>query len=300
MTIDEFITTVFCLTDDFLIAELDGERLRRRGPKPTVADSVVLTCELVGEFLSCDTDSGIFTYFRRHHAKLFPKLLEVHHRTTFARQASNLWKMKERLHAFLQRRIDGDPLVTIVDSFPVPVCRFARAYRCRRLAPEAAYGYDEMQKQTFYGLRAHVAVSWPGVIRTAELAPANTHDTRMAPHVLYGAKGWALADRNYWSPDLFERMERERLSLLAPFRSRKGGSEEHKKRWSGRLTRMRRRVETVIGQLTGRFNAKKVWAMDRWHAWNRWIRKVTSHTLGVWLCRREGLPPLRFAELIDD
>jgi hypothetical protein len=84
------------------------------------------------------------------------------HRTTFGRQASNLWKMKERLQARLHRQIDKDPFVSITDSFPVPVCRFARAYRCRRLAPEAAYGHDAMQKQTFYGLRGHVAVTWPG------------------------------------------------------------------------------------------------------------------------------------------
>jgi hypothetical protein len=254
MTLDDFITRVFCLTDDFLADYLEKTGpLRQRGPEPTVPDSVVLTCELVGEFLSKDTDSGIFTYFRRHHSGLFPELLEVH-RTTFGRQASNLWKMKERLQARLHRQIDKDPFVSIVSgSFPVPVCRFARAYRCLgRLAPEAAYGHDAMQKQTFYGLRGHVAVTWPGVIRTAELAPANTHDTEMAPHVLYGAKGWTLADSNYWSPDLFERLEKGSLSLLAPSKSKKEGTKEHKGRWSGLLTRMRRRVETVIGQLTGR------------------------------------------------
>ena len=247
MTIDDFIITVFCLTDDFLTDYLDGERLRRRGPKPTVADSVVLTCELVGEFLSYDTDSSIFTYFRRHHAELFPKLLEVH-RTTFGRQASNLWKMKERLHKYLQDQIDGDPLVSIADSFPVPVCRFARAYRCQRLAPEAAYGYDEMQKQTFYGLRGHVAITWPGVIQSAELAPANTHDTKVAPHVLSEARGWALADRNYWSPDLFRRLKAGALSLLTPFKSRKiSDDKEAEKRWSGRLTRLRRRPSCLDG-----------------------------------------------------
>jgi len=78
----------------------------------------------------------------------------------------------------------------------------------------------------------------------------------MAPHVLYGAKGWTLADSNYWSPDLFERLEKGSLSLLAPSKSKKKskkeGTKEHKGRWSGLLTRMRRRVETVIGQLTGR------------------------------------------------
>jgi hypothetical protein len=62
----------------------------------------------------------------------------------------------------------------------------------------------------------------------------------------------------------------------------------------------RRRIETVIGRLVGRFNAKNVWAMDRGHAVSRWLRKMASRTMGVLLCRQQGRPPLRFAELIDD
>jgi hypothetical protein len=73
MTLDDFITTVFCVTDDFMQAVLGGERLRKRGPRPTVPDSVVVTCELVGEFLGYDTDSGIYRYIRRHHlSEFFP------------------------------------------------------------------------------------------------------------------------------------------------------------------------------------------------------------------------------------
>jgi hypothetical protein len=44
----------------------------------------------------------------------------------------------------------------------MPVCRFGRAYRCRRLAGLAAFGRDEGAKQTCYGLRAHLRVCWPG------------------------------------------------------------------------------------------------------------------------------------------
>ncbi|MES3630266.1 MAG: hypothetical protein PPP56_08875 [Longimonas sp.] len=71
MTLDDFITTVFCVTDDFMQAALGGGRLRKRGPRPTVPDSVVVTCELVGEFLGYDTDSGIYRYIRRHHLSGF-------------------------------------------------------------------------------------------------------------------------------------------------------------------------------------------------------------------------------------
>lgn len=295
MSLDDYIITVFCTVDDFLTDYLKGKRLRQRGPRPTVPDSVVLTCEIVGEFLEYDTDSGIFAYFRRHHGELFPELLKIC-RTTFARQAANLWKVKEHLHTFLQQQVSGDRLVTITDSFPVPVCRFARAPRCKRLASETAYGYDELARQTFYGLRAHVSVFWPGVLRHAELAPASESDVAMAPEVLFRARGWVLADRNYWSPDLAEQLKRKDVALLAPFKSKT----HEKVPFPPNLTRLRRRIETVIGQLVGRFNAKKVWAMDRWHIVSRWLRKIASHTMAVLLCRQEGLPPLRFAELIND
>jgi hypothetical protein len=59
-------------------------------------------------------------------------------------------------------QISFDPAISILDSFPMPVCRFGRAYRCRRLAGLAAFGRDEGAKQTFYGLRAHLRICWQG------------------------------------------------------------------------------------------------------------------------------------------
>ena len=60
----------------------------------------------------------------------------------------------------------------------------------------------------------------------------------------------------------------------------------------------RRRVETVIGQLTGRSQLKRVWARDAWHLWSRWLRTLLSHTMAVLLCQRAGLGSLQFANLI--
>jgi Transposase DDE domain len=139
----------------------------------------------------------------------------------------------------------------LVDSFPMPTCRFARAYRCRRLPEESAFGYDETAKQTFYGLKkGHLRVCWPGVIVEADLAPANTHDLlRMAEELLEGAQGWALGDRNYWSPCAMDRLKAEGLDLLAPYKSRK----QEKEPWPRSLTQKRRRIETIIGQLVERY-----------------------------------------------
>jgi hypothetical protein len=52
--------------------------------------------------------------------------------------------------------------------------------------------------------------------------------------------------------------------------------------------------------LVVRYNAKKMWARDVWHLRSRFVRKVLSHTVAVLLCRRAGLGPLRFSELLSD
>jgi hypothetical protein len=127
---------------------------------------------------------------------------------------------------------------------------------------------DEMSKQTFYGIRAHLHVCWPGLIVDMNLAPANVHDLHMAEELLLergGAKGWALGERNYWSPRPTERLKAEGLDLLAPYRSKK----REKGFWPRFVVRKRRRIETVIGQLVERYRAKKMWTRDRWHLTSR-------------------------------
>jgi hypothetical protein len=63
--LDTFITTVFCLIDDWL----KEPRIRRRGPAPKLADSEVLAIEVVGEFLGTETDKGLYDHFRRQPAR---------------------------------------------------------------------------------------------------------------------------------------------------------------------------------------------------------------------------------------
>ena len=125
MDLNTFIIAVLCLTDDWL----KGRKLRQRSPTPKLSDAEVLTIEIVGEYLGIDTDEGLYAYFRRHYKEWFPALAEVH-RTTFTRQAANLWVAKRSLREHLLDRIHFDPEVSLIDSFPVPTCRFARAYRC--------------------------------------------------------------------------------------------------------------------------------------------------------------------------
>ena len=187
MDLESFIVTVFCLIDDVL-RDIFPHKLRQRGPAPVLADSEVLTIETVGEFLGLDTDQELHAYFRRHFGHLFPRLRTVH-RTTFLRQAANLWAVKRVLWQHLASATHHDAAVALIDSLPVPVCRFARASRCRTFAGFATFGHDALAHQTYYGPRLHLRVTWPGVITAAALAPARAADGTVAPQLFAGLTG---------------------------------------------------------------------------------------------------------------
>jgi hypothetical protein len=285
-----FIVAVFCLIDD----RIEERALRARGPLPKLSDAEVLTIEVVGEFLGLDTDEAIFRYFRRHYGEWFPTLRFVH-RTTFARQAANLWKVKEDLWQELLSLAPHEPTFAICDSMPLPACLFARAYRCKRFRGEAAFGKDTLIKQTFYGFRVHVRVCWPGVITRFSVAPANAHELSVVPELAESTSGWLVGDRNYHSPRAREELALMGIELLAPYSSKK--REPNPKR-SAFLSRLRYRIDTVFSQLVERYCVKRVWARDMWHLMSRLLRKVLSHTVAFLLNHRAGNQPLQLSKLL--
>lgn len=296
MSLDDFIITCFCLIDEMLPCLTGGKSVRERGPKPTLSDSEVITMEMVGSYLGENQDKALYEYFRENWSHFFPQLRQVH-RTTFVRQAANLWALKERLWCWLRDEvISYDPFMSIVDSVPLPVCRFARAPWCARFRGEASYGKDHADRQTFYGFRLHAQLSWPGLLTRAFLAPANEADGEIAPILLEGTSGVVLGDRNYWLPDLQAYLRTKGIFLQAPFR--KAHSPQAAQYQSRVLGRVRYLIDTVFGQLTDRCQMKRVWARDLWHLRNRLLRFLLMHTVCFFLNQQEGAPYLQFDRLV--
>ena len=294
LDLDTFIVNMFCLIDDTLNLHLSQKRLRERGPQPRLADSEVLAIEIVGEYLGINQDKAMFDYFRRHYAHFFPALAIVR-RTTFTRQAANLWKLKEALWQKLVEQTYCDTNFSIVDSFPVAVCKFARAPRSKSFRGEANYGKDHTIKQTFYGFRFHVRVCWPGVITRILVAPADQSDLAVVEEVVTETEGYVLADRNYWKPELTHQLSQQGIEMLVPYKKRSLDPNPQRSSW---LSSFRYRIETVFSQIVERFQVKRVWARDMWHLSSRVMRKVLSHTAAIVLNRVEGNSPLRLANLL--
>lgn len=291
MDLDELMIRIYCLFDDALA----GRRLRQRGPAPTLSDSEVLTMETVGEYLGLDQDTALFAYFRTQWGDWFPGVRRIH-RTTFVRQAANLWRVKEGLWQHVVGRTPRLTTLACIDSVPLPACQFARAYRCRRFKGDAAFGKDLLVRQVFYGFRLHVRLGWPGIITRMALAPANVSDRAMVWSVADHTDGDLIGDRNYWSPPLTAELAEHGIRLHAPFFLRRRDPQPHQSRL---LSRLRYRIDTVFGQLAERYHIKRLWAKDLWHLGSRLLRKVLSHTVAVFLNALLGRPYLHLAQLCN-
>lgn len=304
MDLDTLIITMFVTIDDEIkIAQqrLRVGRLRQRGPAPRLADAELLTMECVGEFLGLDADKHVVTYFARHFPHFFPALARTH-RTTFARQAANLWHLKELVWRRLVAEVaPADDRLHIVDSMPIPVCRFARAPFCQHLRGAARYGKNHADRQTFYGFRLHARLTWPGLISEVVLAPANQSEQSLLPPLTDTAPAncAVLGDRNYCGPGLGARLAADGQRLVTPpVRQAKHDPEPARgKKWA--YSDMRYLIDTVFGQLTDRFQIKRVRARDLWHLTGRVYRKVLAHTLALLLNMEQGNRPLQFEQLVQ-
>ena len=294
-TEEEFIIAVFCLVEDEAKPLLET-KLRSRGFGPQLSDAEVLTIEIVGEFLGYTTDTAIWTYFRRHWRALFPALGS---RSTFARQAANLWAIKQMLHARLVRRLGAHEMeVFVVDGLPMPVCAFCRAPRVRRFGGEAAFGYCASKKQHYFGFKGEIVITASGLIVSATAIAANADERDGVWELTQGVRGLLIGDKGFIGQALAEQLARERSLKLETTAVRKNMRETRPEARRRHLGRVRKMVETVIGQLAERFHIERVHARDRWHLTSRIARKILAHTVAVVFCRQAGDESLRFERLI--
>lgn len=288
MPLEEFIITVFCWVETALAEVTAGVKLRTRGFAPRLSDSEVITLEIVGEVLGHDGDEAIWTYFKRHWAAWFPGLGD---RSTFVRQAANLWRIKQLLHERLiadlgARTADGH----IIDGFPIAVCKLARAVRSHVLKAEADYGYCAAKREYYYGLKANLLIDLRGVAVGITITAANIDERDSAYDVLQAIEGLVLGDKGYIRPQFKADCEALGIDLQTPLRQNM--KERRPRWWLKLLRRVRKRIETVIGQLEQRFGLAKTRARDAWHLTNQVTRKLLAHTVGVWLNLRQGREPL--------
>lgn len=285
MSVDEFIIWVYCCVDDCLLPVLKGAKLRARGYEPSLCDTEVITMELVGEFLGIDADKGIWEYFNGHWNHFFPT---IGSRSNFAKQCANLWQVKQMIHSRLITDMGAiEEKLHIIDGFPMPICHFRRAKRCKIFCDveAATYGYCASKNETYFGFEGSIAITKSGVITGYTVSKPNI-EREASFDCIHNIEGVLLGDKGYIGDHYSHQMKRENIQISAP--PRKNMNDSEAPLYRKYLKNTRRRIETVIGQLVERFSISKIRARDKWHLTNRIVRKILSHTVGILLLREMG------------
>lgn len=208
------IIAMYCKIDD--IIKWNGlSQLRRKGFAPKLSDSEVITMEIVGEFLGLHEDKAIHSYFSRHWRPLFP---DISHRTTFLRQAANLWHVKQVIQVILSRELGGyDDNIHIADGFPLPICGFRRAPGSKLFKGLAEYGHCASKNQTFYGLQGLISINFDGVISGTTLTAANVDERDALWDIIEHIQGLLIGDKGFIRPILKQELATLRIDLQTPF-----------------------------------------------------------------------------------
>jgi len=252
MSVEDFIIYVYCCVED-ICQTIVKQPLRGRGFMPKLSDAEVITMEIVGEFMGKDHDKGIWRYFRNHWHDWFPNLGS---RANFAKQSANLWELKRRMqdHMAWQTGAMDDP-VHLVDGFPMPVCKYARASGSRCFKGEAGFSYCAAKDEKYYGFEGHVLVSFDGIICGYAFAAANVDERDVLPEMVVGLHGLLIGDKGYIRPSLKQELAQQGIDLQTSLR--KNMPDLRPKAFIGQLMSSRRLVETVIGHTTSHFKSKK-------------------------------------------
>ena len=295
MTLDDFIIQTYCFVDDF-VNEANFPRLRQRGSKPSLSDAEVITMEIVGEYLGHGFDKGIWRYFKTHWSHFFPK---IGCRTSFSRQCANLIAVKKKLQQHVSGQLSKDQDLYLTDGFPIPLCHIKRYKKSKtELRARGSTGYCAAKDEHYFGFKGHILVTQHGATVAYELAAANVDERDILPEITGGLKGMLLADKGLIRPELKDTLAKQGLDLQTPLR--KNMIDLRPKRIVSIMMNMRRKVETVIGQLVERFNIQFIKAKDLWHLSAKVGRKILSHSI-CFLFNKIKNPesPLALEALVD-
>lgn len=249
----------------------------RRGVVPRFSDLEVIALSLYQEIFSIDSESYFFSLLEKHKDEL-PNLISRRQYNDRRKFTANLC---EQIRQNIAQAIDGNEDYFCIDSKPIPVCRIARAKRCKmgrtdyQTAP--TFGFCAAQNTYYYGYKLHALCGLTGVIHSYDLSKANIDDRYWVRDLKYEYQQCTIiGDKGYLSAeiqlDLFESVE---IRLEVPYRL-------NQKDWKPTFkpfAKARKRVETLFSQLDDQFMVCRNYAKQQIGLFARIIGKVSALTI---------------------
>lgn len=223
---------------------------RKNKEKAKMSDAEIISIQLLIECIGKTQNAG-YLFLRAN----YPELVNYVERSRFNRLVSSLFTIIKVIRKNMPRNESCE--VKIVDSFPLVVNKFGRAYFGKRLREYSSYGYCASKKETYYGMKVHVITDLYGNPIDYLLTKANVDDRdalyelsdMVYIHTLFGDKGYV--------GKISEELKKEKgINLYA---LKRGNSKNPlPKPFRNMISKFRRRIESTFNQLVEHFNIERV------------------------------------------
>lgn len=169
--LDTFMVAVYTLVDTLYQQHIAAHKPIRRGRRPDLADSEVLTLMLLGQWLG-NSERALLRHAATSWTPYFPHLLS---QSAFNRRTRDLGGASAQLMRLIADELGGSRSpYQIVDTTPVPLARLCRGKHHRLFADDAAIGRGGSDKHFYYGCALLLAVAADGPVTGFVVGPAST------------------------------------------------------------------------------------------------------------------------------
>jgi hypothetical protein len=334
--LDAFLVALYTIVDDLYRQHCAPLKPKRRGARPKLSDSEVLTLVICAQLAGWG-ERRLVAYAQRHWQSYFPHLLSQSATNRRARDLAGVLVSLVGLVA-QQLRAFSEPYEAF-DTLPVPLMRRCRGERHRLFAAEASIAKGGSDRDWYYGCRLLASVTRQGLITGFVVGPADTQerwlaeaflcwrqDSRAAPlrpadlppphprqgdpHQYVGPTGpiWPrggagaanlepyIADDGFAGHVWVSHWAADYQARVLTPASYQGKNSRAVKR---EHAGWRHIVETVNEQLEHTLHLLFPGARSSWGLLSRIAAKLAAYNLGIWLNRFFGRPDLALATLFD-
>jgi hypothetical protein len=175
--LDTFLVALYTIVDELYQRQVAPARPVRRGRRPELSDSEVLTL-MVCEQWHGRSERGFLRFVARYWRSYFPRLLD---QSAFNRRARDLAGALTQLVPLVAAEL-GAALAPyqVIDGVAMPLARRCRGIRHRLFGDEAGIGKGGADKDWYFGCKVLLSCLPGGAVTGFVVGPADTEERWLA------------------------------------------------------------------------------------------------------------------------
>lgn len=241
---------------------------------PKLSDLELIALNITAEYMSINSELQLFRVISGTELELKIE------RTVYNKRKRKLFPYIEKIREILSSKFSHFTDVFIVDSTPIEICKISRANRSEICSTEdikPSFGYCAAQKMRYFGYKLHAVCDKNGIFHSYDFSPAGVHDVNYLNDVKNDFKNCLLiGDRGYISKELqIDLFNYSNIRLSVPMRK----NQHDFVAFSKTKSKIRKRIETAISQLSGQFLIHINLAKTFQGLATRIASKITSFTM---------------------